>query len=241
MMFDKRLINYSSVIHFLSDNERNLSLQKIGGLARQKVRVLPNGAAKESLAKPGWRKRFDKLHIHKKNLLFMGRVSKIKGLQDLLVVWQELKPELWDLTIVGPWDDDMLELRKSINDDNSIRVIGPVYGDARFEYLNKADAFILPSYGEGLPTALLEAANNAKVILCSHECNFDSLEKVDGGYFFTCGQPGVNSALNRLFEATADETLRRSSLAYSLARDLYSWDAVGGIWEKEYQRLLDCL
>ena len=123
----------------------------------------------------------------KMNLLFMGRISKIKGVSDLLQAWEKEDTGNWKLTLVGPWDEDLIKLKNSVKDNQSIDIKGPIYGAARFDYLNKADAFILPSYGEGLPTALLEAAHNGKMILCTYECNFNELQNVGGGYFFHSG------------------------------------------------------
>ena len=113
-----------------------------------------------------------------------GRISKIKGVSDLLQAWEKEDTGNWKLTLVGPWDEDLIKLKNSVKDNQSIDIKGPIYGAARFDYLNKADAFILPSYGEGLPTALLEAAHNGKMILCTYECNFNELQNVGGVIFF---------------------------------------------------------
>lgn len=237
-LFDRKLINYSSVVHFLSENEQSLSQKKIGHLASKKSIIIPNGACNESKALTGDIERVKTKKTKMKNLLFMGRVAKIKGINDLLIAWKNLNPKSWTLTIVGPWDHDLCSLKDSITKIDSINVIGPIYGEKRFEFLHDADAFILPSYGEGLPTALLEAANNSKLILCSHECNFNTLEEIGAGYFFPCGYSGVEASLKWLFSSSYQERAERSSLAYELACRLYSWESVGKKWENEYVKVI---
>jgi len=243
---DKKIIEYSSLIHFLSKNEKELSLPKIGMENENKTILLPNGASDASSLQttepsnidPACKDE-DKGQNEKNKILFMGRVSRIKGIIDLLKAWSNIKPTEWELIIVGPWDDDLIDLKKEFLNYNSIKIIGPVYGNKRFSFLNDADAFILPSYGEGLPTALLEAANNAKLILCSYECNFDDLESISGGYFFRCGHIGVEETLKKLFQSSVDERNIISSRAHKLATELYSWSSIGKKWEGAYNSCLD--
>lgn len=237
-IFDRLIIRHSSVIHFLSENEKALSEQKIGHLAALKSRIIPNGASRGSKARFREQGQLRTKAMETKNLLFMGRVAEIKGIKDLLQAWCKLRPSSWKLTIIGPWDEDLRALRDSVEGFDSINILGPIYGNSRFEFLHEADAFVLPSYGEGLPTALLEAANNAKLILCSHECNFDSLQDAGGGYFFPCGYTGVVEALEWLFSSSYEERVVISGRAHKLACEMYSWEGVGIMWEREYSKVV---
>lgn len=233
-LFDRHIIHESGVVHCLSETESQLTKLKLGKLESCKVVVIPNGANSLSFNEPGH--NFPK---KKKILLYMSRVSRIKGIEDLVNIWCRLKPNNYTLRIVGPWDDNLVSIKIKAENHPNIDVVGPCYGDARFKFLKESDAFILPSYGEGLPTALLEAAASGHCILYTKECNFDLLEKADGGIVFSAGEAGLEASLYKLFEMTDSEIFMLRNKAHNLAKVQYSWGAVGIKWEATYAKLVN--
>tara|TARA_R110001592_G_scaffold255666_5_gene519418 strand:- start:3513 stop:4655 length:1143 start_codon:yes stop_codon:yes gene_type:complete len=238
--FDKKIIQQSDVIHCLSEEEAKLTSLKVGVKNRHKIKILPNAADKLS-----FNIETDKTEVNNPansevyTILFMSRVSEIKGVRDLLAVWTAMEiPKNWKLQIIGAWDADLEYEKLKANSYSNIEVLGPIYGYKRFHNLRQADAFILPSYGEGLPTALLEASASGKVILFSKECNFNLLEDSDGGIIFNAGEKGVREALNKLMAMSYSECGRLSNNAYELAIKKFSWPYIGQEWSKIYDRVL---
>jgi glycosyltransferase involved in cell wall biosynthesis len=92
---------------------------------------------------------------------FIGRLVHIKGISELAGVWSMLRdryPEL-HLIVVGPFEDhDPIpdDVARALIDDPRVhlteRVVNPV------PYYAAIDVVILPTYREGLPNVLLEAA-----------------------------------------------------------------------------------
>lgn len=95
-----------------------------------------------------------------KNLLFLTRVEKEKGVYEAIQTFEILKrqyPEL-SLSIVG--DGKELHAVKryiAINQIADIRLTGSLTGQALIDEYLKGDLYIFPSYGEGMPTSVLEA------------------------------------------------------------------------------------
>jgi len=92
---------------------------------------------------------------------FVGRLSKDKGLIDLIDAWKLLCKEYKaiQLLLVGPMDErDPLphSTLKQLQIDPTIEYVGGV--DDTALYYNKMDIFVLPSYREGFPTVTLEAS-----------------------------------------------------------------------------------
>lgn len=112
-------------------------------------------------------------------LLFVGRLSKEKGLEDLFKALSLLKFSV-GLTIagVGP------ELER-------LKALAPSSACVRFEgfkedlapYYEKADALILPSRREGLPLCALEAAAAGLPLLTSKVGGLPDLVKENGVLF----------------------------------------------------------
>ncbi|KFF02521.1 glycosyltransferase family 4 protein [Flavobacterium hydatis] len=94
------------------------------------------------------------------NILFLARIEKEKGILITIDAFIILKRKYdWlTLTIVGS-GTLLNEAREYVGEKNikDISFTGPLHGmDVAKEY-NKSDIYILPTYGEGMPTSVLEA------------------------------------------------------------------------------------
>lgn len=93
--------------------------------------------------------------------LFLGRISKEKGVGDLLdatAIVARTHPRLV-LHVAGSGPDEEAFRRRATEGGLAEHVVwhGYVEGDAKLDLLAEVDAFVLPSWGEGLPNALVEA------------------------------------------------------------------------------------
>lgn len=95
-----------------------------------------------------------------RRFLFLGRFEREKGIQELLnafaVVYQQ-DPSV-ELLLGGEGDTDMIFSQASAaGTRQAVKILGWVSGAAKQRAFAEADAFVLPSYIEGLPVAMLEA------------------------------------------------------------------------------------
>ncbi len=102
-------------------------------------------------------------------LLWLGRITPEKRVDWLLKAFKEIKPAL-RLVIAGGSDGGGAyerRLKRAAADEKRIIFTGFVRGKEKQELLSNALYFILPSYLEGLPIALLEAMSYGLVCLAS--------------------------------------------------------------------------
>lgn len=94
-------------------------------------------------------------------LLFLGKICQEKGIFDLLELLAEYKSVYEDkLRLIIGGNAETERLTSFINQHSlqeMVRFEGWIFGDKKRELLNQVDAFILPSYIEGLPISILEA------------------------------------------------------------------------------------
>jgi len=76
----------------------------------------------------------------KKNIICCGRMQRRKKLEDLFAAFELLNRPDTGLILVGPDSDGVLT---DIHGKN-IHILGPIYGDERFELLAASDVFCLP-------------------------------------------------------------------------------------------------
>ncbi|MBD2508890.1 glycosyltransferase family 4 protein [Nostoc muscorum FACHB-395] len=97
----------------------------------------------------------------KVNLLFLGRIGQRKGAFDLIKAFSFLPTEYKNRSsLIMAGDGDIEEARNlitTLNLQNYIQLPGWIGSNERDILLSKADVFVLPSYNEGLPLAMLEA------------------------------------------------------------------------------------
>lgn len=137
----------------LSDSWEKFYMDNIG-LASEQVVVLPN-PVKFPVTVPK-RGKFDKI-----NFLFLGRIGKRKGAFDLIEAFAAIPPmkkQNAKLTIAGDGEGEKArEIVEKYGLSQYITVLDWIDEYQRDALLEKADVFVLPSYNEGLPMALLEA------------------------------------------------------------------------------------
>jgi glycosyltransferase involved in cell wall biosynthesis len=102
-------------------------------------------------------------------LLFLGELGPRKGVFDILKVLAENKEFYSDKIIFKIGGNLFEEKLKTFIADNGLSCFvqfeGWVSGDKKVELLNWADVFILPSFNEGLPIAVLEAMSYSCAII----------------------------------------------------------------------------
>jgi glycosyltransferase involved in cell wall biosynthesis len=98
---------------------------------------------------------------HATVIVFVGRVTRDKGVAELVDAFVELADEFSTLylLLVGPFEPELDPLpqrtRASIESDARIQQVG--FHTKPEEYLAMADIFCLPSYREGFGTVVIEA------------------------------------------------------------------------------------
>jgi glycosyltransferase involved in cell wall biosynthesis len=92
-------------------------------------------------------------------VLFLSSICKRKGAYDLLKSIKQIKNPEIRFVFVGPYEDPkkFFSETKKLGINDRCEFIGEVIGKERFKYFASADVFVLPSYAEGLPVAILEA------------------------------------------------------------------------------------
>lgn len=135
------------------------------GVTDAKISVLNNIVTPPSGMQK--KQREDKLH-----LLFLGEISNRKGIYDLLKMLKENKHIFQDkvlLRIGGNVVDGNINTFIIENElSRFVRYEGWVSGDKKADCLVWADVYILPSYNEGLPVAILEAMSYARPIISTN-------------------------------------------------------------------------
>lgn len=123
-------------------------------LSRKRVFILPNPTELPDFIP-------NRMHSVPVRIVFLGRIGERKGAFDLVNAFAKLSKEVrakTELVLAGDGEFEYGKtLAKKLNVSDQVSFLGWVNTKQRDELLKTADVFILPSYNEGLPLALLEA------------------------------------------------------------------------------------
>ncbi|TIL62940.1 MAG: glycosyltransferase [Mesorhizobium sp.] len=177
-LFEGSNLQGASCIHALNRSEAQAI--RSYGLANP-IAIIPNG-----IDLPDWQRGDARSAVcwradGRRVLLFLGRLHPKKGIEELIEAWSILRSDgvsvvdSWRLVFAG-WDDGgheqrLRELVKKKGLQHDVLFLGPLYDERKDLALRQADAFILPSYSEGLPMSVLEAWAYRLPVFMTDACN----------------------------------------------------------------------
>ena len=166
---------FSTVIE--PDSKSNMEFAIKEGLYKsEKARIIGSGSSRGvSLEKFDYKKREEyrkeirkKLNLNNEFVFgYLGRLNIDKGLNELLYAFKELNREV-KLILVGP-SENVNELDQEIYNWSlcSENVIYLPSTDEPYKYFSAFDINVLPSYREGMPSAMLETMAMKTMIIAT--------------------------------------------------------------------------
>jgi glycosyltransferase involved in cell wall biosynthesis len=175
-----------------------------------------------------------------KYILSVARLVQEKGLHDLIDAFAKISGDQ-QLVIAGDADHETeysWELKKKAAADSRIVMTGYITGEYLNQVFSHAKQFVLPSYHEGLPIALLEAMSYDIPLLVSDIPAHQEIELPDYCYF-RCGD--VAHLQSRLDQTLDNGLSKQEPVDYrSIVAKKYNWDKIAqqtiAVYEKVLQK-----
>ncbi len=210
------------------------SMRAIG--IKSPIAVIPNGIDIPKLSgldKPKWSQP---MPSDAKVALFLGRIHPKKGLVELLKAWSlckrnsETSPSNWMLVISG-WDqngheEELKKITSQLGISENVKFIGPSFNDEKAACFQHADAFILPSYSEGLPIAALEAWSYGLPVLMTPQCNLPEGFDAGAAIHIDPISSSIAQGLYRLFKMSDSDRVVMGARGLSLVKEKFQWSTI---------------
>ncbi|MFH1314612.1 MAG: glycosyltransferase [Candidatus Eisenbacteria bacterium] len=126
-------------------------------------------------------------------VLYLGRISRKKGIDLLIQAFSNRGIPRTRLAVVGPDDCDgylneLKTLVETLGLTNHVTFIPPIYGSAKLTALSDADVFVLPSQNENFGNAVAEAVACRTPVIVTDRCGIAP---------FIIGKQGAGSRLSQ--------------------------------------------
>jgi glycosyltransferase involved in cell wall biosynthesis len=169
------------------------------------------------------------ISVKKKQIVSVGRLSREKGHMILIRAFARLLQKDWSLHIIGDGNEKLnLEKEASLL-EISDKVIFYGYQKDFAHVLGESEIFVLPSFYEGFPNALIEAMS-VPLACISSDCVAGPRDIIQDGVNGLLVQPGNVEALTRALNLLAENPELREKLASEAykVRETLAFDKIAG-------------
>ena len=181
-----------------------------------------------------------------RTLLFLSRVHPKKGLELVVAAAQHLCENQPELRVIVAGGDAGSGYLREVEAECSRRglsgmfvFLGEVEGGRKREILSSADAFILPSYSEGMPVAVLEALASGLPVVVSEECNLPEVGEHGAGYIVPFDASRIAEAIQELFAMSETERQQMGEQGTRLVDGSFTWPRIAGRTLDWYKRVVE--
>lgn len=182
----------------------------------------------------------------KKVLLFVSRVQRKKGLENLVRAWAQLSFEIkrkWVVRIVGPdQEGHTAELKSLCNELGVVQdfeIVGPKYGEELQREYTSADLFVLPTHSENFGSVVIEALAHSVPVICTKGAPWKELETYKCGWWIGIGVEPLVGALKEALVVSRQSLEQMGSRGRKLVEEKYTWDAVVKAMVNGYEEVLN--
>ncbi len=222
-LYQRRCLESAFCIRATSALEAQ-SIRKAG--FKNKIALIPNGAKIPPALSP---RNISPDRIRR--VLFLSRIHPKKGLLNLVKAWHEVKPNGWQLLIIGPDEvNHLAEVQAAVRARNlqgQIIFQGETLGAEKTKLYCESDLFVLPSFSENFGLVIAEALVCGTPVITTRATPWEELKKHQCGWWI---ETGVEPLVRALREAIALSDAERNAMGergQRLIEEHYTWPAIG--------------
>ncbi len=245
MLYVKADLKGATCIHATARQEVDVCL-KMG--IKGPFTIIPNGINSSeftSLPKSERAENFWPVLKHRKVVLFLSRLSKQKGLDMLIPVWDHIMKKHPDavLVIAGPdylyYGNYIRSLAQDSIFCDTIFFTGNVTGERKLSLYSRADIFVLPSYSENFGNVVAEALVCGVPVITTQATPWSEVQKYDCGRWVPVGQNAIAEALDELLSMTHKKRSEMGQRGKNFILKHYTWDIAARKMIAVYRAILD--
>lgn len=144
-----------------------------------------------------------------KNICFVGRVEKRKGIDELLEASKQFP--LITFNIIGPLEDECYNFSKYQN----VKYLGFKENNEVMKILDNMDIYVLPSYSEGFPLGILEAMCHGLPIIASDVGSISDMIENKGGLLV---EPKSSKDIVLAINKMLDKRVRKNMSEFNIGK-----------------------
>lgn len=231
-VYERRNLKHASCLHATSGNEIP-DFRKFGLI--NPIAFINNGINEKNLDFSGDANKFREqynIENNKRILLFLSRISQIKGLDMLIHAINSIKDDFtdWQLIIAGndesEYKKEVEELIVRYNLEDSIKIIGPQFNQDKNDAFAAAELFILPSYSEGSPMVVLDSLAAGVPVITTKASTWNDLIDYNCGWWTEINETAITIALKEAINMSTEDLYKKGDNGKKLVALKYTWSCL---------------
>jgi poly(glycerol-phosphate) alpha-glucosyltransferase len=122
--------------------------------------------------------------------------------------------------------------------DSAVLFFGPAFGRDKEDLLRSADAFVLPSFSEGLPMSVLEGWSYGLPVVMTPECNLPEGFAADAAIRIETSVESIAEGLGTLFSMNDADLMTMGAKGRGLVDERFTWKSVASQMREVYDWML---
>jgi len=227
----QRNLEAAAVVHVSSEAEQ---ASVLAVAPRARTRVIPWGVdvpAPATVMRPGAGKR---------RAAYLGRIIPLKGVDDLLAAWAEVRPGGWELRFVG--DDPeghagRLAQEIAAADLGGTVSVHPAIGrDEVARLIQQLDLLVLPSHSENFGMVIAEALAAGVPVITTTATPWSEVIDRRCGWWVSDTAATLASAIDDAVRLPADDLANMGARGRSWISESFAWPAIASRFAEELYR-----
>ncbi|MCW5516900.1 glycosyltransferase [Muriicola sp. Z0-33] len=235
-IYQRRDIKLASCLHATAKMEAR-DLRQLG--YTNPIAVIPNGIPMDKFPQ----KHYNQSHS-KKTVLFLSRVVENKGVGELITAWSKLSRHItkdWNIKIVGDgrkeYINQLRKLIKSNGQEDTINLVGPLYGEEKIKAFQQASLFVLPTYSENFGMVVAEALACGIPVITTKGAPWEDLITNECGWWIDVGLEPLMKALELALSCSVNDLGKMGDNGRNLIEQKYSMRVVASQMNELYEWL----
>lgn len=171
--------------------------------------------------------------------IFIGRYDRVKGVEELNKVLQELLKESttpFEMHFIGP-----IPVQKQLKGFPQVIYHGAIHNEVKIQQLLKeSDVLLSPSWSEGMPTVILEAMASGCAIIATHVGAVSEQVNSNNGYLIPPGSPqALKNAINTILQLPHKQLTAMKKTSIKRVKEKFLWQKVANKTVKEIANIIN--
>ena len=237
-LYQRRNLDNSKCIHATSEMEA-INLRKLG--LKSPIAIIPNGINLDEFPNS-----YPQKETRKKKILFLSRIHKKKGIENLIFAWSDIIKQLKSnlvIEIIGNGEEEYINklniLIQSKNLDSEITIKKPIFGKEKILKFREASLFVLPTYSENFGIVIAEALASYTPVITTEGAPWEELEVNNCGKWIKIGVDPLKEALIEMLKKDENELILMGKNSRNLVEKKYSMEAVASQMIDLYEWILE--
>lgn len=226
-------IRTATAFHATSEQEYH-DIRKQG--LRQPVAIIPNG-----IDVPVY---VSKEPLPLRQLLFLGRIHPVKGIDLLLRAWAAVQQQHtnWQLVIAGPDEGGYLAKMQKLARELKLErceFVGALYGEKKWRAYQKADLYVLPTHTENFGITVAEALAAGTPVITTKGAPWQGLETQRTGWWIDIGVAPLIATLDQALGLPPEILEQKGLLGRDWMTQDFSWHTIANDMSAFYDWLIN--